>query len=155
MTVIILPLLSDVPIAKSRSTQCTKDGRHFAEDIFNFILLGKICCILIHVSMRIVPKGPIHNKPALVQTMVRRQTGVYPSEHHNLLTHICVIYTTYKPLCCPFMYSVCSVASESPRWLYAQKRRKEADSVMARIARWNKCHENVENMNVKAVSLEL
>ena len=45
-----------------------------------------------------------------------------------------------------------SLASESPRWLYAQKRSKEADRVMERIARWNKSPNYIDGMVVITVS---
>ena len=35
-------------------------------------------CILIKISWKFVPKGPIHNKPVLVQVMAWRQTGGKP-----------------------------------------------------------------------------
>ena len=47
-----------------------------------------------------------------------------------------------------------SFVSESPRWLYSQKRIEEADRVMGRIARWNKCPENLEGIVVKTVGLK-
>ena len=34
--------------------------------------------ILIRISLKFVPKGPIDNKAALVQVMARRQTGDKP-----------------------------------------------------------------------------
>ena len=35
-------------------------------------------CILIQISLKFVPKGPIDNKAALVQVLVCRQTGDKP-----------------------------------------------------------------------------
>ena len=40
-----------------------------ADDIFECIFLKEKFCILIKFSLKFVPKGPIDNKPALVQIM--------------------------------------------------------------------------------------
>ena len=40
--------------------------RHFADDIFRCILVNKTFCILIKISQKFAPKGPIDNNPALV-----------------------------------------------------------------------------------------
>ena len=37
----------------------------FVDDIFSCIFLNKNICILIKISPRFVPKGPIDNNPAL------------------------------------------------------------------------------------------
>ena len=42
-----------------------KDGRHFADDIFNCIFLTENIWIPIKISMKFVPKGSINNIPAL------------------------------------------------------------------------------------------
>ena len=46
-----------------------KNGRHFADGIFERICLNENASILIKISLKIVSKGPINNIPALVQTM--------------------------------------------------------------------------------------
>ena len=43
-----------------------QNGRHFADDIFRFIFVNEKFCILIKISLKYVPKGPIDNNPALV-----------------------------------------------------------------------------------------
>ena len=40
--------------------------------------MNEKCSILIRISLKYVPKGPIDNKPAWVQVMVWRQTGDMP-----------------------------------------------------------------------------
>ena len=35
-------------------------------------------CILIKISLKFVPKGPIDNNPAFVETMIRRRIGDKP-----------------------------------------------------------------------------
>ena len=49
-----------------------------ADTIFKCILLNEKFCIVIRISLKFVPKGPIDNKWALVQVMAWRQTGDKP-----------------------------------------------------------------------------
>ena len=44
-------------------------GCQFAEDIFKWIFLTANVSDLIKISLKFVPKGPIENKPALVQVI--------------------------------------------------------------------------------------
>ena len=44
----------------------TQNGCHYADDTFRCISLNEKICILITISLRFIPKGPIDNKPALV-----------------------------------------------------------------------------------------
>ena len=46
-----------------------------ADDIFKCIFLNEKDKIPIQISLKLVPRGPIHNKPASVQVMVWRPTG--------------------------------------------------------------------------------
>ena len=55
-----------------------QNGCHFADDIFRSNSLYEICCILIQISLKFVPKGPISNKPALVKIIAPNQTGNKP-----------------------------------------------------------------------------
>ena len=41
-------------------------GRHFTDDIFRCIFVNEKFCILIKISLKFVPKGPIDNNLALV-----------------------------------------------------------------------------------------
>ena len=43
-----------------------QNGRHFANDIFRCIFVNEKFCILIKISLKFVPSGPIGNDPALV-----------------------------------------------------------------------------------------
>ena len=43
-----------------------QNGRHFADDTFKPIFLNENVIILIKISLKFVPKGPINNVPALV-----------------------------------------------------------------------------------------
>ena len=43
-----------------------KNGRHFADDVFGRIFVNEKFYILIKISLKFVPNGPIDNKLALV-----------------------------------------------------------------------------------------
>ena len=43
-----------------------QDGHHFTDDIFKCIFVNEKLYILIKISLKFVPKGPIDNNPALV-----------------------------------------------------------------------------------------
>ena len=43
-----------------------QNGFHFADDIFRRIFMNEQFYILIQISLKFVPKGPIDNNPALV-----------------------------------------------------------------------------------------
>ena len=49
-----------------------------ADDIFKRIFLNENVRILIKISLKFVPKGPIDNKSALVREMAWRQVGDKP-----------------------------------------------------------------------------
>ena len=55
-----------------------QNGRQFTEDIFKCICLNENVSILIQISLRFIPKGPVDNKWALVQVVAWRQTGAKP-----------------------------------------------------------------------------
>ena len=85
-----LPHRIDVRINTLRPRQ---NGRHFADDIFKCIFLNENVWILIKISLKFVPKGPINNIPALVQIMAWRRPGDKPLSEPMMgssLTHICV-----------------------------------------------------------------
>ena len=70
-----------------------ENGCHFADDIFNSILLKENVWTPITNSLKFVPKGLINNIPALVQNMAGRRPGDKPLSEPmmvSLLTHICV-----------------------------------------------------------------
>ena len=43
-----------------------RNGRHFTDDIFRYIIVNEKCCIFIRISLKFVPKVSVGNKPALV-----------------------------------------------------------------------------------------
>ena len=49
-----------------------------ADGIFKCIFLNQNVSILIQISLKLVPKGTIVNKSALIQVMAWRQTGDKP-----------------------------------------------------------------------------
>ena len=53
----------------------SQNGRHATVDIVKFIFLYENSCILIWIALKCVPKGPINNKPSLVQVMAWHQWG--------------------------------------------------------------------------------
>ena len=63
MDVIIFPNFSQFMLTHLLSEQ---NGRHFPDDIFRCIFVNKNFCILIKISLKFVPMGPIDNDPALV-----------------------------------------------------------------------------------------
>ena len=70
-----------------------QNGRHFADDTFKRIFVNENVGILIEISLKFVPKGPINNNPALVQIMAWRRPGDKPLSELmmvSLLTHLCV-----------------------------------------------------------------
>ena len=55
-----------------------QNDRHFADDILKCIFMNEYFRILIPISLKIVPKGPIDNNAALVRMMACRRTGNKP-----------------------------------------------------------------------------
>ena len=55
-----------------------KTAAILADDIFKWIFMNEKLLILIRISLKFVPKGPIVNKSALVQVMAWRRTGDKP-----------------------------------------------------------------------------
>ena len=56
-----------------------QNGCHFADSIFKLISMNENHCILILISQKFVPNGPVYNEPTLVQIMAcqtnRRHSG--------------------------------------------------------------------------------
>ena len=70
-----------------------QDGCHFPDGMINCIFLNEKFWILIKISLKFVPKGPISNIPSLVQIMAWRRSGDKPLSESmmvSLLTHICI-----------------------------------------------------------------
>ena len=70
-----------------------QNGRRFADDTFKCIFLNENVRILIMISLKFVPNGPINNNPELVQIMAWRRSGDKPLSEPMMVrlpTHICV-----------------------------------------------------------------
>ena len=70
-----------------------QNGRHFSNDIFNWIFLNEDAWISINISLKFVPRGPINNIPTLVQVMAWHRSGDKPLSETRMVrlpTHICV-----------------------------------------------------------------
>ena len=75
-----------------------QNGRYSPDDVFKCISLNENNWILIKISQKSVPEGPISNSPALVQLMAWRRSGDKPLSEPmiaSLLTHICVTRTQW------------------------------------------------------------
>ena len=55
-----------------------QNGRHFADDISICSLVNEKPYILIKISLKFIPNGPIDNDPALGQIMAWRRIGDKP-----------------------------------------------------------------------------
>ena len=100
----IKQLISNLPVYHNRRSEVIKtmvvnslrprqNGRHFADDVFKCIFLNENVWILLKISLKFVPKGPINNMPSLVQVMTWRRPGDKPLSEPmlvSLLTHISV-----------------------------------------------------------------
>ena len=92
----VLTISTDVASAMSNDINTLRprqNGRLFADDIFKCIFLNENASIVIKISLKFVPKGPINNIPALVQILAWRRPGDKPLSEPmmvSLLTHICV-----------------------------------------------------------------
>ena len=81
-----------------------QNGRHFPDNIFKCILLNENVWILLKISLKFVPQGPINNIPALVQIMPWHWPGDKPLSGPMMVklpTHICVTrpqWVKYLPL---------------------------------------------------------
>ena len=66
-----------ITVAIANALRPRQNGRQFADNIFNLILLWENCCILLQISLKLILKVLIINKPAMILTMAwrwRRQT---------------------------------------------------------------------------------
>ena len=87
--------LSDMCLVISyfNSLRPRQNRRHFADNIFKCIFLNENVWILINISLKFLPKGPIDHIPALVQIMAWRRPGDKPLSEPMMIslpTHICV-----------------------------------------------------------------
>ena len=84
--------LSGLSEAHINTLRPRQNGRHFPDAIFKWIFYENVW-ILIKISLKFVPKGPINNIPALVQIMAWRRSGDKPLSEPMMVRlpmHICV-----------------------------------------------------------------
>ena len=75
------------------SLRPTQNGCHFADNIFKYIWMRENVWILINISLKFVPKGPINNIPALVHIMAWCHIGNKALSEPMVVSlprHICV-----------------------------------------------------------------
>ena len=58
--------ITGIPARIFNSSPPGQNGRHFTDDIFKCIFVNEKNYILIKISLKCAPKGPIDNNPALV-----------------------------------------------------------------------------------------
>ena len=71
-----------------------QNGRHFADAIFKCIFLNENVWIPIKISLKLVPKSPINNSPALVQIMAWHRPGYKPLSESMMVSLPTYIYVT-------------------------------------------------------------
>ena len=71
-----------------------QNGWHFPDDILKCIFLNENVWILIEMSLKFVPKGPINNIPALVQIMAWHRLGDKPLSEPMMVRLLTQIYVT-------------------------------------------------------------
>ena len=49
-----------------KSSPPGQNGHHIPDDIFKYVFMNEMFFILIHISLKFVPKDPINNIPVLV-----------------------------------------------------------------------------------------
>ena len=69
------PLRAPVSHYTVKSSPPGQNGRHFVDDIVRCIFVNEKFCVLIKISLKFVPKGPIDNNPELGQIMAWRRIG--------------------------------------------------------------------------------
>ena len=82
-----------IPFCFINTLRLRQDGRRFPDDTFERIDLNENVIILIKISLKFVPYGPINNIPSLVQIMAWRRSGDKPLSEPmmgRLQTHICI-----------------------------------------------------------------
>ena len=76
-------ILHEDVLARLTSSPSGQNGRHFADDSFNYIFMNEKFCVVIPISLEFVPQGPIDKMSSLVQVMAWRRTGDKPFPESN------------------------------------------------------------------------
>ena len=61
--------VNEAIIGSINSSTPGQNGSHFADNTFRCISMNENVCIMIEISLKFVPKGPVDNNPALVKIM--------------------------------------------------------------------------------------
>ena len=80
-------------------------GCHFADDISKSIFMIENVWILIKISLKFVPKGPVNNIPALVQIMFWRGPRDKPISEPMMFSLPMHIVFRLSISSCPFQYT--------------------------------------------------
>ena len=85
-----------ISVASLKGNELTHWGRDkmaviFADDIFKCIFINENLRILMHISLKFGPSGPVYNNPSLVQIMTWRRAGNIISTNDGLISlkHMC------------------------------------------------------------------
>ena len=118
-----------------------QNGCHFADDAFKCIYLNGNFRILIKISLKFVPKGPINNVPALVQIMAWHRPGEKPSSEQmmvRLSMHICVTLPQWVKLPSLKWWQFCLARCVKPSFYrsWSRTRSNTALSICRRVDRW-------------------
>ena len=105
-------------------------GRHFPDDIFKCIFLNETIGILIEISLKFVPRGPINNIPALVQIMAWHKPGGKPLSKLIMVTLPMQVYASL---------SLNELVSTGTSWTYSMKFSLMFKNFHSRKYIW-KCH---------------
>ena len=65
-----------------------QNGHRFACDVFKYTFLNENAWILVQISLKFVPQGPINNIPGLVRIMVWRRSAIIWTNDGKKLTSI-------------------------------------------------------------------
>ena len=86
-----LVAIKPAPVNTLRPRQ---NDRHFADDILICIFGNEKFFVLIKISLKFVPKGPVNNIPVLIQRMAWRRLGNKPFSEPMVVSFLC-IYIRY------------------------------------------------------------
>ena len=76
---------------KGNTLRPRQNGRHFAADIFKYILLNENVWIVTEISLTFAAKGSINNASSLSQIMVWRHPGDKPLSEPMMVTLLALI----------------------------------------------------------------
>ena len=91
---LISTMLGETILNAFNTLRPRQHGSHFPDDIFKWIFLNENVWILIKISLKFVPRGPISNIPALVQIMAWRRPGDTPLSEPMAVSLLMHIYVT-------------------------------------------------------------